>query len=250
MPIKIVVPISGGKDSQACLKLALRDYPPSEILGLFCDTQFEHPMTYQHIDRMREMYGVEITRLCAGNVPELVRKYGRFPGGNVRFCTDRLKLRPSRDFYRQLVDAQGGFEVWYGMRSDESPARAKRYQGKISEELYHPHEVLKKNYPQYLGKKGVRFRLPVLDWSTAEIFELLAGEENPLYALGSKRVGCFPCLAAGDPAKEHAFNQDDFGKSQREIVAVLERDIGKNIFTSKGGIARNADFEGCAICAI
>ena len=41
MPYKIVAPISGGKDSQACLKLALESYQSSEILGLFCDTQVE-----------------------------------------------------------------------------------------------------------------------------------------------------------------------------------------------------------------
>jgi len=38
---KCVVPLSGGKDSQACLVLALRRFLPSEILALFCDTQFE-----------------------------------------------------------------------------------------------------------------------------------------------------------------------------------------------------------------
>ena len=47
--IKVVVPISGGKDSQACLKLALQDYDKSQVMGLFCDTQFEHPFTYAHI---------------------------------------------------------------------------------------------------------------------------------------------------------------------------------------------------------
>ena len=59
--IKIVIPISGGKDSQCCLKLALKEYKPSEILGLFCDTKFEHPITYKHIERMRRnLYGVKI----------------------------------------------------------------------------------------------------------------------------------------------------------------------------------------------
>lgn len=32
--IKIVVPVSGGKDSQACLKLAVSKYEKHEILGL------------------------------------------------------------------------------------------------------------------------------------------------------------------------------------------------------------------------
>ena len=30
--IKCVVPISGGKDSQSCLKLALQTYKPDEVL--------------------------------------------------------------------------------------------------------------------------------------------------------------------------------------------------------------------------
>jgi nucleoid DNA-binding protein len=38
-PYNIVVPISGGKDSQACLKLALEHYNPWSILALFCDTR-------------------------------------------------------------------------------------------------------------------------------------------------------------------------------------------------------------------
>ena len=40
--IKCVVPISGGKDSQCCVKLALQKFDKSEILGVFCDTKFEH----------------------------------------------------------------------------------------------------------------------------------------------------------------------------------------------------------------
>ena len=33
--IKCVVPISGGKDSQCCVKLALQKFDKSEILGVF-----------------------------------------------------------------------------------------------------------------------------------------------------------------------------------------------------------------------
>lgn len=37
--IKCVVPVSGGKDSQACLKMASQMFEPGEVVGLFCDTQ-------------------------------------------------------------------------------------------------------------------------------------------------------------------------------------------------------------------
>jgi 3'-phosphoadenosine 5'-phosphosulfate sulfotransferase (PAPS reductase)/FAD synthetase len=253
--IKIVVPISGGKDSQACLKLALELYDKSEVIGLFCDTQFEHPLTYQHIENMRKLYGVKIETITAGSVPEQVLKNRRFPGGGARFCTDRLKIRPSRDFYKNFALKNGGFEVWYGMRSDESEQREKRYSKIVNDELYPPNDVLR-SYPKYLNKKlGVWFKLPIIDWSTNEIFDYLDGAENPLYAKGSKRVGCFPCLASGDRKKEYDFSMDDFGRSQRVIVAELEKKIGRSIFTSKGGAMRNNVnqedlFNGCAICAI
>lgn len=252
--IKVVVPISGGKDSQACLKLAIQSYPKDQILGLFCDTQFEHPITYRHVDTMRNLYDVRIERICAGSVQEKTLKYGRFPGGGARHCTEELKIVPSKKYYRALAEQQGGFEVWLGMRAGESSQRAKRYADKINTETYPPHEVLRK-FPKYLYKMGVVFRLPVLEWSTEDVFEFLAGEENPLYSQGFDRVGCFPCLASGDKWKEKAFKHDDFGRQQRVIVADLERRIGKSIFTSKGGIARNSANQpdigpGCAICAI
>jgi 3'-phosphoadenosine 5'-phosphosulfate sulfotransferase (PAPS reductase)/FAD synthetase len=196
--IKCVVPVSGGKDSQACLKFALTIYKPSEIFGLFCDTQFEHPETYKHIERMRQMYGVNILTITAGSVEEKVLKYGRFPGGGARHCTDELKIVPSKKWYKNLAETQEeGFVVFYGMRSEESAERAKRYNLKMTDELYEPHEVLAK-YPKYLGKLGVRFRMPILDWTNKQVFDYLDGEHNPLYNAGFDRVGCFPCLASGD----------------------------------------------------
>lgn len=254
MTIKIVVPISGGKDSQACLKLALESYDKSEVIGLFCDTQFEHPLTYQHIENMREMYGVKIETITSGSVYEKVLKYKRFPGGGARHCTDELKIQPSKIFYRDFAKEQGGFEVWLGMRGEESHARAVRYADKINTETYAPHDVLKK-YPRYLFKLGVVFRLPVVDMSTQDIFTILSGEQNPLYAQGFDRVGCFPCLASGDHWKEKAFAHGEFGRSQRVIVTQLEKKIGHSIFTSNGGAMRNNEnqsdlFQGCAICAI
>lgn len=254
MKIKIVVPLSGGKDSQACLVLALQSYPASEVMGLFCDTQFEHPLTYAHIDKMRELYGVRIDRITAGSVPEKVRKYKRFPGGGARHCTDELKITPSKKFYKEFAEQQGGFEVWYGMRSDESHARQVRYEDKINSELYPPNEVLKK-YPKYLEKLGVMFRLPVLDFSTHDIFDVLKGNFNPLYTQGFDRVGCFPCLASGDRWKEKAFAHDEFGRGQRVIVMQLSKEIGHSAFSSIGGNNRNNEhqgdlFTGCAICQI
>lgn len=225
--IKVVVPISGGKDSQACLKLALENYPAREVVGLFCDTGWEHPHTYQHVARLGDLYGVRIMTIKAGTVETEVKRQKRFPAPIIRFCTTRLKIEPSRNFYRELLMQQGqGFEVWYGMRAGESGERARRYAGKVADEVYEPHDI-NPNYPKYLGKGGVMFRLAIVDWSTKDVFAYLAGSENPLYAAGFDRVGCFPCLASSPKNQQNAFNFDLFGASQKQKVIKLEQAIGK-----------------------
>lgn len=247
--VDILVPVSGGKDSQACLKLALQECPASSVRGLFCDTRFEHPLTYAHVDALRQRYGVRIDTVSEGSVLEKSIKYGRFPGGGARHCTDELKIRPTRKYCKALAEEQGGFEVWYGMRAGESHERAKRYAGKVGSDLYTPHQIMSK-YPKYLGKMGVMFRLAILEWTEEDVLEYLAGEENPLYGFGFPRVGCFPCLASGDKWKEKAFQHDAFGASQLASVMQVSAQIGKSIWTSKGGQARNDTTPACMACAI
>lgn len=245
MTYKIIVPISGGKDSQACLKLALQDYKTNEILGLFCDTQFEHPITYAHIKKISEIYGVKIKTVCAGSVPEQIIKNNMFPNSISRFCTDSLKIQPSKKFYNELSKEQGGFEVWLGMRAGESGKRARRYKNIVDSEIYAPHDVLS-SYPKYLENQGVRFRLPIIDWTFDDVIEFLGDEINPLYTAnkGLDRVGCFPCLATSPKNQARHFNFDDFGKQQRVIVMQLEQKIGNK---SK---CQDDLFSGCAICSM
>lgn len=249
--IRCVVPVSGGKDSQACLKLALRQFAKNEIVGLFCDTQFEHPLTYAHIDAMRGLYGITIERVCDGDVTTRCLRYGRSPSGTARFCTDDLKIKPTKRFLENLAARQGeGFEVWYGMRSAESNDRKVRYEGRIDTELYPPHEIMPKKYPLHLASMGVMFRLPIVDLTTTEVMAILDGEQSPLYAQGFDRVGCFPCLAGGDKWKEKAFQHDDTGRKHYAMAKLVEQRTGKSIWTSKSGAMRNNDDHGCLICSI
>lgn len=251
MKIEIVVPVSGGKDSQACVKLAVNEYGKEKVLGLFCDTKFEHPLTYAHVDNISKMYDVPIIKINNGSVEEKVLKYSRFPMGGARHCTDELKIKPSKMFYKEFGEKNGPFEVWYGIRSNESAKRSKKYANKSSDELYAFHEFIFDKYPKYLTTKyGIHVRLPILDWTYEDVMEFLNGEENPLYGMGFNRVGCFPCLASGDKSKEKAFNFDTTGREHYKKVIWLEKEIGKSIWESKGGKERNCDSNGCSICSI
>lgn len=247
--VKILVPISGGKDSQAALKLAVLTHGAENVRGLFNDTNFEHYLTYLHVVKLATLYGdIQIDYVCGGSVLEQVRRFKRFPGGGARHCTDYLKIRQTREYLKRLATEQGsGFEVWYGMRSSESNERKQRYAGKVCEELYPAHEIMPSKYPKYLQKMGVMFRLCILNWSKEDVIEFVGKEDlNPLYDTFD-RVGCFPCLAAGDAHKEKAFAYDDFGRSQYQQVITVSKEIGKSVWTSKGGKERN---EGCMICQI
>lgn len=251
--IKVIVPISGGKDSQACAKLAAQEYGSESVNGLFCDTQFEHPLTYAHVDKIAEMYGIKIYKVCAGSVELQIRKHKRFPGGGARFCTEELKIWPSKRFYNDFVAANGPFEVWLGMRSDESSARKRRYAGIVGDDVYPPHEVMAK-YPKKLEQMGVLFRLPIIDWSKEDVFEYLNGEQNPLYKWFD-RVGCFPCQAAGDAHKEKAFRFDEVGAAHLKLMRSLEPITGRSVYNSKRGQQRNDGsqqdcFDGCSFCSM
>lgn len=263
-PVKCIVPVSGGKDSQACLKMAIEEFGAENVLGLFCDTKFEHPLTYEHVNKMQSMYGdTYIIHLSAGDVISKCVQRGRFPGGGARHCTNELKIIPTKKFLKSYGRRFGAVQVWYGMRVDESSERAKRYEYKDPDDLHLPHEVIS-NYPKYLAGYGIRYRLPIVDWYTEEVFDYIGEDKNPLYDQGFQRVGCFPCLAGGDKAKIKAFKHDKFGAQQLIDIRVVEEKLGKSVFTSGIGKAFDAgciieqdqiDFiddnsQGCRVCEI
>ena len=244
--MKIVVPISGGKDSQACLKLAIQEVGRNNVIGLFCDTKFEHPITYKHIDTMKKLYKCRIDTVCGGSVIEKCVKYKRFPGGGARFCTEELKMRETKLYCYRLADEyKHGFILWYGMRVGESVSRKKKYNHVTCADVLDMNEVFPSKYPKKLAKMGIFMRLPIADWNEDDVFSYLCGEHNPLYDHGFDRVGCFPCLAAGDRYKDKAFTFDSFGESQREKVAALEVQFGKTVFSNTA-----YDSSGCMLCAI
>ena len=235
---KILVPISGGKDSTASLVLALLNNPKENIVPVFNDTGWDHPMTYEYLDYLQDHLGVKIN-VTLGNVtgkykglalPDLIRAMGRFPYGRGRFCTTYLKQYALKDWYKEnLYDGETMYEFWFGMRTAESSQRAKRYADIDGFDLYDVEHVFPRRYNKKL-KTTIQIRLPIVDWSTKEVFKYLKDngiKKNPLYNEGTNdRVGCYPCMLAGKKLQERML-ATEFGQERLKIIRQLEKEIGQ-----------------------
>lgn len=232
------------------MKIAVEEFGARHVLGLFNSTGWDHPATLEHIEREQDLYHVNVSTTSAGTVPDKILKYGMFPMHGNRFCTDELKLAPSNKFYQQLATKLGhGFQVFSGVRSQESSQRSKRYRGKVDSELYALHEVMPGKFPKLLATAGVQMRLPILEWSATQVMDFVGRKDlNPLYAKGFDRVGCFPCMAAGDAAKEKAFRFDEFGRQQKVISLKLEKQTGQSMWDTNNARKRNDPEAPCGFC--
>lgn len=218
MANKVIVSMSGGKDSTATALLAIeRDVDPTLA---FSDTGHEHPSTYEYVGYLEQKLGIKIHKCKADFSKDIERKRqvvqtkwrkdgvseekieralavlqptgnpfldlclwkGRFPSTMARFCTEHLKIIPfNQQILFPAIEKYGDVETWVGVRADESAARAKLPEREMDD----------------TGAEIVR---PILKWTVEDVFEMHKKhgvEPNPLYKQGMGRVGCMPCVSCG-----------------------------------------------------
>ena len=199
--MKILVQFSGGKDSQVCLIKAVNDYGKGKVTAVFCDTGWEHPVTYEHIHNVCKQLGVELITLKSKKYEDFVDmsiKRGRFPSTMARFCTSELKVTPMIDY---ILSQNESFIIIQGIRAKESKARAgydvecsyfKEYFNDEVKGLYHKKAVL-----EWCKTHDASVLRPIFKWSAQEVIDYILDNgqrPNPLYERGFARVGCFPCI--------------------------------------------------------
>ena len=239
--MRIIVPVSGGKDSQATLILAMAT--GKEVIPVFHETDWDHPLTYQHLDYMMDFFHTTLSvthYFEAPTMPDLIRRNRRFPFGLGRFCTSKFKQVAQK---RWLDTLEGDFEEWLGIRIDESGQRKTKYSSYSPVGLYDLEDLSKGKFPIRIRNR-VRVRLPLAGHTREDVFRIIAGagmRYNPLYDQGFDRVGCFPCLVSGRTAQKKAF-ETDFGQKQWAIIQQLEKEIGQKY--------EFYDQDRCAVCQI
>jgi 3'-phosphoadenosine 5'-phosphosulfate sulfotransferase (PAPS reductase)/FAD synthetase len=200
--MKIIVSFSGGKDSQACLIQAVKKYGADKIEAVFCDTGWEHPVTYTHIENVCIQLAVKLTIIRndkVRNFQEMCRRMKCFPVASRRACTAMLKIQPMIDW---IIGQNEHFIIIQGIRAKESKAR---------ETMTPECSYFKEYFEIETGKKIYRKRAvinwckthdasvlrPIFYWTAQEVIDYIienGQRPNPLYSQGASRVGCFPCI--------------------------------------------------------
>jgi len=231
-----VIGFSGGKDSTCVVQLVFRllEELPSEkrhkkIHIVSNDTLVENPILEKRISKslkkMREVARKKDLPIVAKKLkPKLedtfwVNIIGRgYPCPNrwFRWCTDRLKIKPTTSYIEKKVEEQGEVIVVLGARKEESASRA---------QTMDDYSIPEYNLRGHSDINRAFIYTPIEDWSSEEVWDYLnksestwGGDNQELMKLYKKaeavarpmqidkstpptsggRFGCWTCTVVGE----------------------------------------------------
>ncbi|HVT92600.1 MAG TPA: DNA phosphorothioation system sulfurtransferase DndC [Bryobacteraceae bacterium] len=187
-----IVGYSGGKDSTATLQLvwrALRELPEDKrtktVYVISTDTLVENPVVAAWVTRslevmegeaMRQRMPIATRRLTPETEESfwvnLIGKGYPAPRRKFRWCTERLKIRPSNRFIMSVVSQNGEAILLLGARKAESSVRAHIMERNTK---YRVRDRLSPN-PTL---PGCMVYTPVEDWSNDDVWMFLQQIPNP-----------------------------------------------------------------------
>src|SRR4051794_17750317 len=263
-----VVGYSGGKDSTAVLQLvwlALRDLPAEQrtkpVHVISTDTLVEQPLVAAWVDRSLARLGEAAQAQGMPFTPHkltpaledsfwvnLIGKGYPAPRQKFRWCTERLKIRPSNKFIREVVRQYGEAILVLGTRKAESQARARRMEkleGRRVRERLSPNVAL----PNSL------VYTPIEDWGNDDVWLYLMQVRNPwghdnksllgMYqgaseggecplvvdtttpSCGTSRFGCWVCTVVDKDRSMEAMIKNDEEKAWMTPLLELRNELDK-----------------------
>lgn len=283
-----VVAFSGGKDSTLLLQLTwemMAELPPArrrrQLVVLGNDTLVESPLVMRHLhNSLRSVRtaagssGLPIeTRITTPAVDQTfwVNVIGRGyipPTRNFRWCTDRMKIRPTSRILQQFVREHGGAILLVGTRRSESQTRGRGMARR---------RVTATRLNRHTSVEGCRMFAPLADLDDDDVWMVLmqrrppwggthralislyrqaAGGECPLViskddapscGSSSPRFGCWTCtvvakdrslrglIDSGHKEAHHLAHLYDF----REWLIELREDEGNRLPVRRDGNPRH-----------
>lgn len=275
-----IIGYSGGKDSTAVLQLtwlALGDLPREQrtksVHVISTDTMVENPVVSCWVEKSLEVLGNTARNTGIPIEPKLlhplteesfwVNLIGRgypAPRPKFRWCTERLKIKPSNRFIRQVVTDNGEAILLLGARKAESSARARVFsrneKNRIRDRL-NPSSTL----------PGCSIYTPIESWSNDDVWIFLNQVANPwgisnkdlltMYqgasedgecplvvdsstpSCGDSRFGCWVCTLVDKDKSMTAMIQND--QEKEWMTPLLDLRNALDFRTGAGGQAESND---------
>lgn len=256
-----IIGYSGGKDSSAVLQLiwnAIASLPPEKrtktIYVLTTDTLVENPIVTAWVKKSLDRIKLSAQKKDLPFEPHLLQpeiqdtfwvnligKGYPAPRHMFRWCTERLKIKPSNRFVQNVVRSDGEVIIVLGTRKAESSRRAgvmeEREVGSVSDRLTSTQTI--KGSLLYQGTMpNSLIYSPISDWRDDEVWLYLMQCKNPwgqsnkeLFTMyrgatednecpfvidtstpscGDSRFGCWVCtLVNSDKSMEAMIQNDD-----------------------------------------
>jgi len=242
-----VVAYSGGKDSTLVLQLVyelireLGSKASKPIHVVASDTRVEAPNVEDYLaDRLLRIEshakanGLPVHLHRVRPVPDqgfwgnLIGKGYPSPTRWFRWCTTKMKIKPSRATIADIVREHGGVILLLGTRSDESRSRLQRMENRATNSRgLNPHDEI----PDAL------VMMPIADWSNDQVWEYLFNHNPPLWggthdfmldlyrqasggecpvvldlntpSCGGSRFGCWTCTVVKEDKSMRGFIEAD-----------------------------------------
>ena len=251
-----VIGYSGGKDSTTVVELVykmLLKLPENErtknVYIVSSDTLIENPLIKIYLSKMNDMLGKAAIRdfvpiKSAMVTPPPSNSFwanviGRgFPtprmNGTFRWCTDRLKINPSADYIRRVIQEENQeVVVLLGVRKAESIARKRRIEGReLANRLMNRHETIQDAYVYN----------PIVELTTDDVWDVLLkvdGGKTPLGSNNNELVSLYADADSGECpfAGIHAGGQTQSCGNSRFgcwVCTVVKEDKSLNGFIKSG----------------
>ena len=214
---------SGGKDSQVLYELA-------KMAGV----KFHAEMQVTTLDPpelmkfVRKNYPEVNMNLPEMNFYKLIRKQGKLPLRQIRYCCEYLKESAGVGSVR-LVGVRSAESVKRSKRSDIEIGGKKRKQytlDQFSRYMETEHQCIN-------GKDSIVLS-PIFRWNDADVWNFIRGMELEyceLYDQGYRRIGCMFCPMAS--SKRKAIDRQRYPGVEREIKKSIQYLIDKKEYLGK-----------------
>ena len=200
---KWIITYSGGKDSTALVVMALymkELYPDIDLNITYSDTMLEIPqmtaVAHSFLEAIEARYSAKVNIVYPDiNDTYWVRMIGRGyppPGPRFRWCTDKIKIKPSRKLHND-----GGVFIT-GLRLGESSQRDGRIKNSCLNGVAN-----ECGGDVWMSQQGIDVAAPIIHWSTEEVWAFLAFSAKKvvpevqyvidLYGNTTMRFGCWMC---------------------------------------------------------